>query len=403
MNTPIKNLESAALKLLSYCQVNNWEGYDPYDALNSKILKRLPFLDFRIFRIVLTQILKRSPVNLRPCLAVPKTQNPKAIALFLMAIIKLQRLGLLENEDLIMLMTRKLIELRYPNSEFWCWGYSFPWQTRKVLVSTGAPNLVCTYFAASALLDVFERNHESDYLRMAASSAEYLLNDLYWTGSDSIACFRYFKYPLSLMPHQVHNVNFLGAALLCRIYNYSGEKKFLEPALKVAQYSATKQNTDGSWNYGEDTSHRWIDNFHTGYNLCSLRAICQYAATSVFENAIRKGFEFYRNHFFREDGASKYYHNRTHPIDIHSLAQSIITLLTLKDLEENNISLAQDVVRWTMNNMWDEKGYFYYQVLPQFTSKIPYMRWSQAWMLLALSTLLEENVELRKKQEASAD
>ena len=40
--------------------------------------------------------------------------------------------------------------------------------------------------------------------------------------------------------------------------------------------------------------------------------------------------------------------------------------------------------------MWDERRYFYYQVFPFFTSKIPYMRWSQAWMLYALAILLEE-------------
>jgi hypothetical protein len=40
-------------------------------------------------------------------------------------------------------------------------------------------------------------------------------------------------------------------------------------------------------------------------------------------------------------------------------------------------------------HMWDEQGYFYYQVLPYYKNKIPYMRWSQAWMLLAVSTLLE--------------
>jgi hypothetical protein len=42
-----------------------------------------------------------------------------------------------------------------------------------------------------------------------------------------------------------------------------------------------------------------------------------------------------------------------------------------------------------MANMWDERGYFYYRVLRFLTIRISYMRWSQAWMLLALTTLLE--------------
>ena len=44
--------------------------------------------------------------------------------------------------------------------------------------------------------------------------------------------------------------------------------------------------------------------------------------------------------------------------------------------------------------MWDERGgYFYCQKHPRYTVKIPYMRWAQAWMLLALATVLEEKVQ----------
>jgi len=35
--------------------------------------------------------------------------------------------------------------------------------------------------------------------------------------------------------------------------------------------------------------------------------------------------------------------------------------------------------------MWSKKGYFYYQKHRFYTNKISYMRWSQAWMLLAIS------------------
>ena len=132
------------LKLLDYCRANDWAGYDPYDALNSRLFKYLPFLNFKLSRLAFTQILKRSPLNFRPLLLIPKTENPKAIALFLVAFLKLKRLGLLENEDLITLMTQKLINLRSQNTAYWCWGYSFPWQTRTILVDRGAPNLVCT-------------------------------------------------------------------------------------------------------------------------------------------------------------------------------------------------------------------------------------------------------------------
>jgi hypothetical protein len=400
-NTSYEQIKAVTLKLLAYCQANDWAGYDPYDALNSEIFKALPFLDFKLFRLGLTQLMKRLPFNIRPLLLVPKTQNPKAIALFLTAFLKLKRLGLLEDESLIGLMIEKLINLRSPSTlsnpsnpnnpsnssnNYWCWGYSFPWQTRTILVPRGAPNLVCTSFVANALLDAYEENRKPPYLSMAVNAAEYILDDLYWTDGDSVAC---FSYPLPSSRARVHNANFLGAALLCRIYKHSGEKRFLEPALRVARYSASKQQEDGSWDYGESPTQHWRDNFHTGYNLCALQSISQNAETSEFEPHIRRGFEFYRKHFFTEDGAPKYFHDRTFPLDIHSVAQSIITLLTFEDLYGNNVSLAHAVSKWATTNMWDEQGYFYYQVSPFFKNKISYMRWSQAWMVNALATFLD--------------
>jgi hypothetical protein len=377
---------AATLKLLAYCRDNDWAGYDPYDALNSELFKLLPFLNFRLPRLVLTQALKRSPIDIRPLLLVPRTQNPKALALFLASLLKLAKLGLLDDEGLVAAMTDKLAALRSRDIAYWCWGYSFPWQTRTIVVPRGAPNLVCTTFVVNALLDAYEACGDSRYLSMAVSAAEYIVNDLYWTDGDHVAC---LSYPLPTSRTRVHNANLLGAALLCRVSKHSGERKFIEPALKVARYSAAKQREDGSWDYGESATQRWIDNFHTGYNLSGLRSICRDAGTSEFESRIRRGFEFYREHFFREDGAPRYFHNRTYPIDVHCVAQSIITLLEFQDLHEGNLRLAHSVFEWAMAHMWDERGYFYYRVLPFCTIRTSYMRWSQAWMLLALSTLAE--------------
>ncbi len=374
--------------LLTYCQNENWAGYDPYDALNSRIFAATPFSWNRICRIVFTQAMKRLPINLRPLLGIPKTQNAKAIALFLMAFVKLSRLGLLKDTRLVQQMIDKLAELRSPNTPYCCWGYSFPWQTRTILVPRGAPNLVCTTFVANALLDAYELTHASNCLRMAVNAADYIVNELYWDQDDGVAG---FSYPLPSVQARVHNANFLGAALLCRIYRQTGSEKFLQPALKVARYSAAKQRTDGSWHYGEHPTQHWIDNFHTGYNLCALRTIGQYAETAEFEPHVREGLKFYMSHFFEANGAPRYFHDRTYPIDIHSAAQSIITLLAMQDLDQRSTALASSVADWTMENMWDDSGYFYYHILPHYKDMTSYMRWSQAWMLLALLTSLESS------------
>jgi mannose/cellobiose epimerase-like protein (N-acyl-D-glucosamine 2-epimerase family) len=234
---------------------------------------------------------------------------------------------------------------------------------------------------------------------MAVSAAEYILNELYWSEGGPVAG---FSYPVPGLRTQVHNANFLASALLCRAYRVSGDETLLAPALKAARHSAAAQAADGSWRYGESTTQGWVDHFHTGYNLCALQSIARNAGTAEFDATIRNGFHFYRTHLFDVDGVPKYFSNRRYPVDAHCIAQSMITLIELKDLAGDNISLADSVFAWAMKHMWDERGYFYYQVLPVGTIKLSYMRWTQAWMLLALSTLFEHHQESLLGETASA-
>ena len=387
--TALPSLEkTTALALLNYCRSNDWAGYDPYDALNSRLFEWLPFLNSKLPRLCLTQALKRSPINLRRWLWIPKTQNPKALGLFLEAFIQLSKLGLLEESGLVEMMVAKIASARSPDQRYWCWGYSFAWQTRTLIVPRAAPSLVCTVFVGNALLSAYEYLKDDNCLRMAVSAAEYIRNELFCREGESVACLR---YPTPHSTSRIHNANFLGAAFLSRVALLAGEEKFLEPALSVARYSAARQQEDGSWPYGELPSQRWIDNFHTGYNLCALRALGSSLKTNEFEPSIRRGYDFYADHFFRKDGIPAYFHDRTYPVDAHCVAQSIITLSVFRDLRPEGLDLAHRVFGWAMDRMWDSKGFFYYRVYPGWRIKTSYMRWVQAWMLLAISTLLTES------------
>ena len=379
-------LDGVVRRLLAYCQSSGWAGHDPYDALNSRLFEAVPFLNSRVPRLALTQLMKRSPVNLRALVLIPKKQNPKAMGLFLQALVRLPDQFLENREELIGYMIGRLAELRSADTSHFCWGYSFPWQGRSVLVPAGAPNAVCTTFVAEALLEAYAWRQDRACLDMAVSAGEYMVNDLYWTGGGKVG----FSYPVPGLRGETHNANLLAAALLCRLYKLTGREQFLDPALRAARQAVARQEADGSWFYGEASSQRWIDNFHTGYNLSALRRIGLALGTAEFEESVRRGYEFYRTHFFREDAAPKYFHDRVYPIDIHCVAQSILTLLEFHDLDAGSNEQAQRVLGWAMKHMWDERGFFYYRVLRLGTIRTSYMRWSQAWMLLALATALQE-------------
>ena len=385
----VEHLQVVTKQLLEYCRGQDWAGYDPYDALNSSWFKRLPFLDSRVPRIALTQALKRSPINIRPLVGIAPTQNPKALGLFLEAFIKLDRAGALPNgPSRIREMADKLIAARSENGSYFSWGYSFPWQTRTIVVPRGTPNLVCTTFGAHALLEAFDHTGESRYLDCAKRAADYISEKLYF--EDGKVCS--FSYPLPALTSRIHNANFLAAALLARVHSHIPKDQMLEKALKSARYSASCQKADGSWVYGELPKQQWIDNFHTGYNLSGLRELAKYANASEFERPLQLGLEYYKQHFITEEGIPKYFHNNAYPIDVHCVSQSILTPVEFASRWGDALQVAFRVFTWATANMRSDQGYFYYRILPYAKIKTPYMRWGQAWMLLALATLLETSL-----------
>ena len=72
------------LSLKSYCESEQFKGWDPYDGLNSKLAHwLLPLKHSAILRLCVIQGFKRCPVNLRRLALVPKQHNAKGIGLFL--------------------------------------------------------------------------------------------------------------------------------------------------------------------------------------------------------------------------------------------------------------------------------------------------------------------------------
>ena len=83
----------------------------------------------------------------------------------------------------------------------------------------------------------------------------------------------------------------------------------------------------------------------------------------------------------------KYYNDKMHPIDIHCPGQLLVTLTKLNLMDKYNVQAKKTLV-WTIENMQDEKGYFYYQIKKGINSKISYMRWSNAFMFNSISYYL---------------
>jgi len=196
----------------------------------------------------------------------------------------------------------------------------------------------------------------------------------------------------------VYNATLLGARLLAEAGVELVEARWADLSLEAARSVAATQRNDGSWTYGPLLRHRWIDSFHTGYNLTALETIATHLGASELDGVIGRGYRFYRNRFFRDDAAPRYYPDRNYPVDIHSAAVAIETFLKLGRFDQLSGRWASNVARWTVDRMRDQsEGYFFYQRRALYTIRIPYMRWSQAWMYYALSLLTtQESPETRR-------
>ena len=215
----------------------------------------------------------------------------------------------------------------------------------------------------------------------AISSKNFLLNDLNRTYKEN------GNFVFSYSPFDntsVFNASLLGARLLSRLYHHTAEEELITVAKKAVAYCCDHQNCDGSWFYSTLPFHQWIDNFHTGFNLECISEYARYSGDFSFQSNFDRGLKYYVNTFFDNEGRSKYYNNSLYPIDIHAPSQLIITLAKSNQFE-NHRALIDRVMKWTIKNMQSSKGYFYFQKRKYYTNKIPYMRWSQAWIFYALA------------------
>jgi rhamnogalacturonyl hydrolase YesR len=375
--------EQSLQKLISYCERENYKGYDPYDGLNSKLFQRLPLLrDKRFPRLAWIQLFKRLPVNLRPLVGIRKEYNPKGLGLFLAGYVNLAKVyGVDKYKKQVDFFAGKLIELKTPGYSGNCWGYNFPWESKAFYQPKYTPTIVASTFVASALIDAYELTGDEDYLEQGISTKNFILKDLKRTVSpNGNFVFSYSPYDTS----SVFNASLLGARLLARIYTYTNDEELKIIAGKAVAYCCDQQNPDGSWFYSTLPFHQWIDNFHTGFNLECLIDYKRFTGDESFNEHIESGMRYYLETFFDEDGRSRYYNNSLYPIDIHAPSQLFVTLHKAGIFDERR-DLADRVMKWTVTNMQSSQGYFYYQKRKYLTNKISYMRWSQAWIFYGLT------------------
>ncbi len=228
----------------------------------------------------------------------------------------------------------------------------------------------------------------ADYVSPARAACEFMLRGL--NRSDESAeefCFSYTPVDRT----RVFNASLLAAESLAAVGAITNEEELKREAARAARYVVRRQRKDGSWAYGAESFQTWSDNFHTAFVLSSLSRVindCE-DCRDEFSAALRRGFDFWRARFFRADGFPKFTPGRDYPADAHSSGAALVALADLRALSPEATPLAEKIARWSVENLFDPRGFFHYQLRRTHRVRTPYMRWSQGWMMYGLGRLLE--------------
>ncbi|HMF57048.1 MAG TPA: hypothetical protein VK619_11960 [Pyrinomonadaceae bacterium] len=382
-------IQRAYETLATWCRERDYAGHDTFDALNSKLFQSSPFKRSRAARLAWTQLFKRSPVNFRKLARVPVERNAKGTALFALAqLAEFRRVKTKSAEEEARKLLDDLLSSRIEGLHGAAWGYNFDWQGRAFFAPKGTPTVVPTAFAARALVEAVRAFDDEEYLKVARSACDFILSDLnrsVETGDE--VCWSYSPVDKT----RVFNASLLAAETLASVGGLTNEIDLIDWAVRGARYVVRRQRDDGSWAYGASGFQSWSDNFHTAFILTSLKRIIVacHACHDEFDDALRKGYEFWRERFFLADGWPKLYPEKLYPADAHSAGAAVVALAELKELNAGAIDMAETIARWAIRNLRDPRGFFYYQRRRLYTLRTPYMRWSQAWMMYGLAKLLE--------------
>jgi hypothetical protein len=361
-----------------------YRGYEPFDGLLSWA-RPLAF-GHNLAERLLMQAIRQSPINLRPLMGVRPQDSTKGRGYMAWGYLTLYRATA---EKTLLNKAVECLEWldahRSQRFRHHSWSNHYDFVSRSGGYTKDDPIIVWTSLIGHAYLDAFEITRDKWFLGIADNACNWIV-ELPRERTSTGDCISYLAH----MPCSIHNANMLGAGFLARTATCTGNAEYRRVAQSAMLYSCSRQRLDGAWLYGDDARYHWIDNFHTGYNLDSLDNYLSATGDDEFRTNLDKGLAFYKAHFFENSGRPKYYHSRTHPVDIQCAAQSIDTLARFSRRDHDCRELADKVALWTIRNMQDADGHFYYRQYPLIVSKTPMLHWGQATMFKALARLYLE-------------
>ena len=399
-----RELAQAIDALDGWVKRNGWSGFDPHDIKGTRLfifllqpIRSIPLKVLR--RLALAPLLAfdtSAPRLARRLFGVRPTVTAKGMALFARAYLDLYTAtGVERHRETALVCLRWLQDNRAPGYDEPCWGYPFDWQSG-VVTPANTPASVVTSAAADAFWSAYSVLGEPKYLEVCEGICRFFLKHLNRDDmADGTVCFSYTP----IDDFHVHNANLMVAEILIRVGREVGNSEWAQIGIRAGNYALAEQNADGSlfyWGKVQDYQcPSCIDHYHSGFEIRALHSIGKLTGRPEFRSAALRYYDFYRRNLVTPVGDAtmpKMTPASVYPVNVHSCAEALMLNAQMsRDVPEARPLLAS-LLRWILANMQNSDGSFAYMLRRRFGRVVrvefPYLRWGQAWMLLALAQCL---------------
>lgn len=383
---------SSEKKLEAWIENEMYVGWDPYDGLYSDFLDR--HVHNIYLQILLVQLSRVSPINFRPLLGIKKDIDLKGISLILLAYSNLYKAtgdeSYLKRASVLkdMVIERSLISIY----GYHCWSshYYVYVGADKSKMLPDVPDVIGTINCIKGLAAYYLICPDEEVKDVLRSTYAFFKKNIV-TSEKGVTYVLYNPVTLhKIVPNATAEML---DALSCSFpIVFDEEMRALAQKCLVSMFPL--QKNDGTWEYAyyhDGHEYHQLD-FHQGYMIDGLLGFRMYADADIstqLDVSLQKAVEAYMQQF--PDMMRCYYRKpKFYPIDTHNQSQGIITFAALyrKFGGKCYLEYVENILEWTLDSLQLKSGTFVYQKGRVITNKIPYMRWTQGWMMVALSYYL---------------
>jgi glycosyltransferase involved in cell wall biosynthesis len=407
----LAELWTMADKAVEWLERSGYASYDPYDVWGTRyglLARRLYYRKHPLGLVMIAPVILMEIVwpRLRT-LFVRKDRYPTADAQLALAFLNLYEIARAQEEALAprapggrtsvswLIKARALADDLLAESVLGRsglgWGYPFDWQSVSGLVKKQTPHITATPYCYEVFTRLFDLTGDDYYSEVARSIAAFVFEDLHDTptGPDAAAG-SYTPYDRS----KVVNASAYRAFVLFDAARRFHHDAYRAAASKNLRFILDAQRPDGSWLYAIDSpAEAFIDHFHTCFVLKNLYKLNRDLHSPEVAMAVRQGYAWYRRSLFDSEDNPRSFTIAPRleivRVEMYNVAEAISLGTLLRHDIPWAFALADTLSARFLRRCQLRAGHWITRIyLGGFKHRLPFLRWPQSQLFLALTNLL---------------